>query len=232
MFLLCEFGIVNSLTTTTRDVCRSLDSEDVKRTLGALLASKQPACEKSYSPQFVRLVPPIMPVDDEVSRRDRVEGVSSELNVFTRIFSQQAHWIHIADEPSFSVVYDRTTLNIETPDNEARLLMERALKGMLTQNQQHQLINQLESDPQLIYRIGLTPKQVSTFASIVLSKISRYFKFRFQFPELVENNPLIAVDVLLKLMQCKHITEYFSVLVNMEMSLHSMEVVNRFVLTY
>lgn len=59
-------------------------------------------------------------------------------------------------------MYDKTTVNIETPDNEARLLMERALKGMLTQAQQHQLINQLESDPQLIYRIGLTPKQVIT----------------------------------------------------------------------
>lgn len=70
------------------------------------------------------------------------------------------HWIHITDEPSFCIAFDKTTANIQTPDNEARLLMERALKGMLTQAQQHQLVNQLESDPQLIYRIGLTPKQV------------------------------------------------------------------------
>lgn len=78
-----------------------------------------------------------------------------------KISLPQAHWIHIADEPSFNVVYDKTTVNIETPDNEARILMERALKGMLTQPQQHQLINQLESDSQLIYRIGLTPRQVT-----------------------------------------------------------------------
>lgn len=68
--------------------------------------------------------------------------------------------MHLADEPSFSVLYDKTTVNIETPDNEVRILMERALKGMLTLAQQHQLVNQLQSDPQLIYRIGLTPKQV------------------------------------------------------------------------
>ncbi|XP_043237835.1 CCR4-NOT transcription complex subunit 11-like [Amphibalanus amphitrite] len=104
------------------------------------------------------------------------------------------------------VAYDPSLLTAPAGVGEARQLMALAVNGPLTLQQQNQLISQLKRDLKTVYQVGVTPVKL---------------------PDLVEHNPIIAIEVLLQLMDSPQITDFFNVLVNMEMSLHSMEVVNR-----
>ncbi|XP_063990514.1 CCR4-NOT transcription complex subunit 11 [Diachasmimorpha longicaudata] len=177
----------NPIILPDSEVSKKESDKNTKReVIETLISGDPPLCSQNYFPEFLRLAPPLY-------------NSSSGLP-----------WMDVTEPSQFTVEYDTTMCISNSAGAEARRLMGKAFKNVLTLQQQQHLVTELEKDPKLVYSIGLTPLKL---------------------PDLVENNPLIAIEVLLKLMQSSQITEYFSVLVNMEMSLHSMEVVNRLTTT-
>jgi len=119
-------------------------------------------------------------------------------------------WFDITNPVGHKPIYDNEVTAIQSNETEIEKLVTTAFKQALTLHDQKILENELEKDSELVHHIGLTPAKLS---------------------DLVENNPLIAIKILLLLMNTSQITEYLSALVNMEMSLHSVEVVNRLTTT-
>jgi len=184
-------------------------------------------CMLSFEPQFVRLPPPMLP-----------------------IYPEEMIWLNPGG--NLDLMWDRTLCRSPSKSAALRELMSKAFKGPLAPNEQKQMLALLEPNRQhvsvgkmasksnmIIFASGLSPKRL---------------------PELVENNPMIAIKCLLSLMKTEwpkdgvagaagaagggggaaaltpttsdnrpstQVGKLLSALVNMDMSLHSMEVVNR-----
>ncbi|GBG34145.1 CCR4-NOT transcription complex subunit 11 [Hondaea fermentalgiana] len=121
-----------------------------------------------------------------------------------KVESNEMIWLNSVDLPG--LLWDSTMCEDSSRGEEFRELMAKAFNGPLVPAQQKQVLEQLEEDQRLAYQCGLVPENL---------------------PDLVENNPMIAFECLLKLRKSDMIPDYLSALVEMDMSLHSMEVVNR-----
>lgn len=157
------------------------DSTAVRELMEGYLRGGDTPLKNVLAPQFMTIAPPLLPVDDELI------------------------WMDQTNPAWHKPIYDTTVTNVSA---EAKRLISLVFNEALNIQDRQVLLAELESDPNMVYHIGLTPKKL---------------------PDLVENNPLVAIEILLKLMHSTQITEYLNVLVNMEMSLYSMEVVNRLV---
>lgn len=99
-------------------------------------------------------------------------------------------------------------LSLETGDlTEFQILMQQAFKETINIQQRQQLVDEIRENPTLEFP-GLYPHTLH---------------------DLVEYNPVIAIEVLVKLYSNRVVMkEYLQAIVNMDMSVHSMEVVNRY----
>ncbi|XP_017018640.1 CCR4-NOT transcription complex subunit 11 [Drosophila kikkawai] len=118
-------------------------------------------------------------------------------------FEDELLWINQSNSDKLEILYDKS--NYVTPNT--KHLIEQAFLQPLSLQDQHILFDDLlKQNTDIARQYGLTPAKL---------------------PLLVENNPLISIEILLRLMMTTDITEYFNILVNMDITLHSMEVVNR-----
>eukprot|EP00357_Protocruzia_adherens_P036579 CAMPEP_0115043222 /NCGR_PEP_ID=MMETSP0216-20121206/46746_1 /TAXON_ID=223996 /ORGANISM="Protocruzia adherens, Strain Boccale" /LENGTH=189 /DNA_ID=CAMNT_0002425513 /DNA_START=633 /DNA_END=1202 /DNA_ORIENTATION=+ len=84
--------------------------------------------------------------------------------------------------------------------------LSRSFTQSLGHDELGRVLKDLDRYPKAVYHFGLTPEAL---------------------PDLVEQNPSLAYEVLLRMMNSSRITEYFQAIVKMSLSLHSMEVVNK-----
>jgi hypothetical protein len=118
--------------------------------------------------------------------------------------SSELRWID--PEPLHEVVWDVQMCANRGRGGDLREVMATALRSPLKEEQQQMVKARLEAEPKLVFQCGLTPDNL---------------------PDLVQNNSVIATEVLLRLLTSNQKAEYFAALVNMDMNQHSMAVVNR-----
>ena len=110
------------------------------------------------------------------------------------------------DHAASLFAWDSSMCISHTMNVEIRQLIDKACQGAINFEQQQKIIDELNNDSELVYHTGLIPSKL---------------------PLLIENNPSISIQCLSKLSSSNQLTEYLKSLANMNMSLHSIEVVNR-----
>ena len=140
-----------------------------------------------------------------------LRGVAPEFaRVPPPLFEPDLDLAWIVPMPAPGLMFDDGMGAESSGSDEIRSLMAAALEGPLTPEQASKLRAILDRDNKMLHRSGLVSSNL---------------------PRLVECNPQIAIECLMRLVDSPQFAEFLSALVNMDMSLESMEVVNRLTTT-
>ena len=129
-----------------------------------------------------------------------------------KVSDAEMHWLHVED--AACLLWDCSPTKSDLTAAQAVDLFGAALLSPLPPPQQQDLINELKKSAvqrgQLLSQLSVVPEQL---------------------PALVENNPLVAIELLIHLLSTPQSAAFLAALAAMDMSLHSMEVVNRLTTT-
>eukprot|EP01038_Epipyxis_sp_PR26KG_P014584 gene14584-19585_t len=149
-------------------------------------------------PEFVIFAPPICEIDEELELQ-WLDGMDDDL--------LSLMWDGVAYHKS-SALHASSNETVLGENDQMRELMATACESSLNPKQQQQLSSHIRREPSFVQACDITPAKISL---------------------LVENNAPVAVDCILSIMKLHDgpvVMEYLSALVNMDISFHSIEVVN------
>lgn len=175
------------------------DPEPAKRaTVEPLVCSEDAPIDHILKPQIICLPPPLHYCEDELVILNPNPTLPSDASFDTM------ENVDPCDPSAAGAASDLSSGD----EQKALNLLKKAFTTTLTPSEQSSLQDALKGDSKLVASSGLNPNKL---------------------PLLVEKNPLIANDILLIIVQKSplQIVDYLSVLVHMEISVHSLEVVNR-----
>lgn len=177
-----------------------INPEIQRQTTEALLTYPGAAVDQCLRPEFMHLAPPLHTARDELV------------------------WMNPVVE-RHDITWDASMCTTQSAGTEVRRLMARAFKAALTLQQQDSLLDALNKDPKLVYHIGMcaftaaaaaAALHITSLCLTVCMYVSLIYVYVLiistgltpaKLPELVENNPMVAIEVLLKLMTSNQITE-------------------------
>lgn len=120
-------------------------------------------------------------------------------------FEDELVWMNIANSVAVKPIYMTDEFLIYTNEDIQRLCIE-AFKQALSINDNKIVMNELEKDSNFVHKMKITPENISS---------------------LIEFNPLIAKAALVILLDTEKAADYLNSMVNMEMSINSLEAVNQ-----